>query len=424
MAELSETGTPFDTGVRAATAVLVGRPAYWSYSSLKEIEACPRRYVLTRASYPDLWSGDGYPSVPSPASFFGDVVHDALEALVKALTDAGCESLSSEGAVAVLQPLGGIPAAVKTAMEGRLSRLKGNPRLNPEAFQRFARALGDRAEDARAQVQEFLCRMSFPAGTPKSSVAPTTDALDGAGPAFQRRPVGTGTHPEITLADEDLRLMGRVDLLTVSDGAASIVDYKTGAPDPGHVEQISLYTMLWGLDRVVNPQHVPVGQLTIAYPSRNVQVAPEDRAELDTLETSTRLRIATADGCAEVVPPEARPAPEVCGYCPVKGLCLTYWSTAVPNPDSVPDGEWFDYQGVVGPQNGVRSRWLLAPESSQKQLLLRTPPSTEPLVEGDAVRLLGIRREVDPETEATVAVMSTNTEVLILTRQAPSAASS
>lgn len=416
MAELSEAGTPFDTGVRGATAVLVGRPAYWSYSSLKEIEACPRRYVLTRSSYPDLWEGNGYPSLPSPASIFGDVVHDALEALVRALTHAGCESLSSEDAVTVLRPLGGIPAAVRTAMERHLRWLEANPRLTPEAFQRFARALGDRAEDARAQVQELLCRMSFPVGTPRTSNVQTSDTGDGEGPAFHRRAVGGGTHPEITLADDELRLMGRVDLLTVSDGAASIVDYKTGVPDPGHVEQVNLYALLWGLDRVVNPEQVPVGQLTIAYPSHDMRIAPEDRADPKALEFSTRLRIATADGRAEEVPPEARPAPEVCVYCPVKGLCDTYWSAAVPNPTSVADGQWFDHEGVVGPPNGVRSRWMLAPDSGQNQLLLRTPPSAPQLAEGDAVRLLGIRLEDDPETAATVAVMSTSTEVLILTR--------
>jgi hypothetical protein len=58
----------------------------------------------------------------------------------------------------------------------------------------------------------------------------------------------------------------------------------------------------------------------------------------------------------------------------------------------------------------------MASGSGEKQLLLRTPPSAPRLVEGDRVRLLGIRLEEDQEADAIVAVMSTSTEVLTLTR--------
>jgi len=414
VAELGETGTPFDTGVLGATAFLKGAPPYWSYSGLKELEACPHRYVLSRAQYPDLWEGDGYPSVPSPASLFGDIVHDSLEVLVKALARAGCGSLSAEGAVDVLIELGGISAVVRSVTQRRLSRLLGNPRINAEALQRLTQRLGDRAEDARAQVQEFLCRMSFPASAATMPAMPATSVEPDKGPAFRRRAAGEGTHPEITLASEDLRLMGRVDLLTVGDEGASITDYKTGTPDPAHLEQVSLYALLWSLDRVVNPDQLPTTELTVAYPSHDVRVGRDDLDDLAEMEQSLRARIAAADGLAAEVPPVARPAPEVCGYCPVKGLCATYWATTLPDPAGLDDGTWFDFEGIVGPANGVRSRWLLGP-SGAKQLLLRTSPSAPALTEGDTVRLLGIRREVDPETAATVAVMISATEVVTLT---------
>jgi hypothetical protein len=207
--------------------------------------------------------------------------------------------------------------------------------------------------------------------------------------------------------------MGRIDLLTVGDEGASIVDYKTGAPDPGHLEQVNLYALLWSLDRVVNPDEVPAVELTVAYPSHDVRIGADDLDDLSELEWSLRTRIAAADELAAGVPPVARPAPEVCGYCPVKALCATYWATALPDPARLEDGTWFDFEGVVGPANGVRSRWLLGPTGA-KQLLLRTSPSAPVLAEGDAVRLVGIRREVDPETMATVAVMVSATEVVTL----------
>ena len=86
MAELSEPRI-YDTGVEHGQAILPGPPAMWSYSSLKEVESCPRRYVLSRADYPDLWDNHGYPRLPNPAAIKGDVVHGSLEIIVKALED-------------------------------------------------------------------------------------------------------------------------------------------------------------------------------------------------------------------------------------------------------------------------------------------------------------------------------------------------
>jgi hypothetical protein len=144
-----------------------------------------------------------------------------------------------------------------------------------------------------------------------------------------------------------------------------------------------------------------------------VRIDAADLADLNALEEAVRLRIEAADRLAAEVPPQVRPDPERCGFCPVKGLCGAYWST-VPDPAGLSDGTWFDYEGVVGPQNGVRSRWMLDPDTGRRQLLLRTPPTAPSLNEGTAVRLLGIRLEDDAEVEATVAVMASGTEVLML----------
>lgn len=101
-------GSVLDTGVVRSRAVLQGPPNYWSYSSLKEIGECPRRYALERASYPDLWVGRGYPSLPTAPALFGNVVHGALEIVVKALTQAGVDSPQTLQATEVLRRLGGL----------------------------------------------------------------------------------------------------------------------------------------------------------------------------------------------------------------------------------------------------------------------------------------------------------------------------
>ena len=97
----------FDPGVAQSIADLPEPPDYWSYSTLKEIESCARRYVLGHASYTNLWKGKGYPQQPHPAALFGDVVHDSLERIIKALAQAGCTSYNSAEATAALRELGG-----------------------------------------------------------------------------------------------------------------------------------------------------------------------------------------------------------------------------------------------------------------------------------------------------------------------------
>lgn len=102
-----------ETGIALSRAVLTAPPEYWSYSTLKAVAECPRRYCLERAWYPDLGDRAGYPSLPSVTSLLGGVIHGALEAVVKALADAGVESPQTQEATGVLRNLGGLTAVVE-----------------------------------------------------------------------------------------------------------------------------------------------------------------------------------------------------------------------------------------------------------------------------------------------------------------------
>src|SRR5688500_12245363 len=68
-------------------------PNRMSASTLKEIEACPRRYALRRAAYPQIWNGYGYPPKPSLKALEGTIVHGSIERIVKALKQANCPSI-------------------------------------------------------------------------------------------------------------------------------------------------------------------------------------------------------------------------------------------------------------------------------------------------------------------------------------------
>lgn len=415
MVDVTEGGTSFDTGVDAAVAILPGRPDFWTYSSLKEIEACPRRYALSRASYPALWEGRGYPDVPALAALFGDVVHAALERIVNALIAAGCVSPQAPVAVDVLRKLGGYTAVIEEALIERLLRLNDNPRLDADRTRRLSRDLRDRIPEARTQVQAYLRRTTYLPVSRDGGSSAEGGGVPETGASFSRRPIGPGAYPEMAVAAEDLRLMGRVDLLKVAEEHADLTDYKTGAEDSSHFDQLHLYALLWDRDSVVNPARRPPRELTAAYPSRDVTTSAPNATELRGIENSVRRRITSAEAELTAEVPRAIPREENCRFCQVRQFCDAYWSSVAPDLANLSDGAWFDYQGVVGPQNGTRSWWMLREPGGPRELLLRTSPKTTALPTGSRIRVLGLRFDDDPEVDAPVAVMTAVSETFVLT---------
>jgi hypothetical protein len=404
---VSEAAHELVTGVESGRALLPGPPDLWSYSSLKDVRACALRYALTRASYPDLWEGWGYPPLPSTPAIFGDVVHGALEIVVKALTDAGVESPTTEAASQVLRGLGGLSTVVETRLEKELAPLALNPRLSNDRRRRIERELRDQVSLACVQVQTYLSRSLFVPSTPRKAVAQVGQRAI-SGPV--RMGLSEGSHAEVRLVADGLRLSGRVDLLTIFGEVVTIVDYKTGAEAEGHRDQLALYTLLWMSDEQANPALLQVSNLTAAYRDVDVSVDVPTIDELGVLAASLGAAVAHAD--AELVSgePQAMPSVENCGGCAVRHLCSSYWREVAPALDGVSNGAWFDYEGVIGEQNGQRSWWLLGVASGKPELLLRTSSAEVPFVEGDHVRLLGLRRDSDPEVPMPIALLTVRTE--------------
>jgi len=401
------TSRELDTGVESGRALLPGPPDRWSYSSLKDVRDCALRYALTRASYPDLWDGWGYPPLPSTPAIFGNVVHGALEIVVKALTDAGVESPKTEAASQVLRGLGGLTTVVESRMDEELAPLESNPRLSKDRCRRIARELRDQVSLACVQVQTYLSRSSFVPNAPRKAIA---QAGSGASPGPLRVALTDGSHAEVRLIADGLRLYGRVDLLTISGEVVTIVDYKTGAEAEGHGDQLALYALLWMLDQQANPRKRPVSTLTAAYRDSDILVDVPTTDELSLLAVSLSATVAQAD--AELVSgePLASPSTENCGRCAVRHLCSSYWREVAPALDGVSEGAWFDYEGIIGEQNGQRSWWLLGTVSGKPELLLRTSSPEVPFAEGNHVRFLGLRRDADPEVPAPVASLTVTTE--------------
>lgn len=407
-----------DTGVESSTALLPPPPSYWSYSSLREAAACPRRYALSRARYPDVWDGVGYPRVPHIPALFGDVVHGALDKIVRALTAAGCESVRCVEAVTALRALGGYTAVIEACAQERLAGLAGNPRVSHDLRQRIHRDLHARVADARFQVQAYIAALTLGPGRPATAAANSAAAADPSGSPAGSPPLGPGTYAEVTLRSERPRLAGRVDLLRVSGAGAHITDYKTGAESPSHQDQLDLYALLWDLDRHANPGRLPATGLTAAYPGHDVTFPAPDQPGLRAIEDKITASISVADAEIAAQVPRAVPSPENCGTCDVRHLCSDYWATAV-DPARLPDGTRLDCQGLVGAANGPRSWWLDLEHSGKPELLIQASPAGPELHPGHRVRILGLHIDADPESGRVAASAGAATEVFTMTASAP-----
>lgn len=383
----------------------------WSYSSLREVEGCPRRYALSRADYPDLWDKHGYPRLPMPAAIKGDVVHGSLEIIVKALVKAGCLSTKSADAVSVLRGLGGYTAVAQGVLDEQLARLDGNPRISQGRREQVNRSLGDWVPEARELIQTYLNRMEI---RPRGGGAKTGGSVSPSQPD-KRYPAREGDHPERELIAEDLRLKGRVDLVSVDGEGAAITDFKTGAEDPSHHDQLRLYALLWKEDDAVNPDDLAVTALVAAYPSHDVEVVVPSATELAELRGEVVARIDHADA-AVLEPLPLAVVGEHCALCNVRGLCDAYWTDVAPNTSDVADGGWYDLHGTVVREHGVKS-WVLRETGSGRELLLRTPNSSFMLTADEDVRILGVKRTIDPDEEETlIASVTTVSEVLQVTK--------
>lgn len=400
----------FDPGLSKSVAALPDVPKLWSYSSLKAVEACPRQYVLSRATYADLWDRSGYPEIPNQAALFGDVVHDSLEAIVRALATHGCSSAIGPDAIAVLRKLRGYTEVARAMLAKRLAQLEGNPRIAGDQMERLQDQLEHRIPEAREEIQHYLHRMKL---VPTERAGSGSSSGSGGGSA--RRARGIGSHPEASLQADDLRLWGRIDLLTVAAGQVNITDYKTGAEDESHLDQLRFYAVLWDGDSTSNPDRLPLGTLTASYPSREVAIDAPDVGQLQSLADALTTRIISADDLVRSDEPLARPA-EHCRFCSVRPLCSAYWPTA-PDPGTLKRGTWFDFEGTIVERNGIKSWWLHDSSPQKNALLLRTTSAHHEFEPGQRLRLLGLRRGEDPESDTPVAVFTQSSEVFEVTGQ-------
>lgn len=397
-------------------------PPWMSFSTLSDLEACPRRWALSMAHYPEIWGQRGYPRVPQPATIEGTIVHLALQTITSALVEGGCTSSSDERAIATLRGLGGYTAIIGRCIERALEPYTGNPRASPTIVGLRSRVTA-RTPELRLQVQRLLSRLC---------PVPSIDEAGGPGPRLAgkaRRPLGDGSHTEVELRAPRLSWRGVADLLTLSTTRCEIRDFKTGTRKQEHEAQLRVYALLWARDLELNPLRRLASRLVLSYHDGDVDCAAPGETELASLEKELVGRTEAAISSLRRDPPVARPSADNCSYCPVRQLCAEYWAEEFrqgANAPSLDEPQFIDCQAKVLARHGPSS-WDCAVEacssiSPGQEFLVRITSAYPGLRPGQQVRLLNVRacntdqELVGAKRGPVVATVLASSEVFLLSK--------
>jgi len=373
--------------------------------------------MLRHATFPDIWSRRGYPDNPFLATLKGEVLHGALEVIVRAMATHHCDGHDGPCRVIVLKDLGGYSVVLRSVSEAVLSSLHTNPRV-ARRMDAIRRALTLEMPELRRGVQTTIARSDVVAGTsgatPRSSEERT-------------RAIGIGSHAEVELRVPSMGWIGKADLISLDADNCRITDYKTGVPQEDHEAQLRIYALLWARDAAVNPSGRIATELVVAYPTREEVFPAPDRDELDRLEDDLRTRSAAALGSMIERPPTARPEATFCSHCQVRQLCNPYWDHLA---DSVASGSVasadraIDVELLVDARNGPRT-WLATVQrgfgiEQQRSVVIRSHEETAAYGVGELMRVLNVRIERDEEHDLIFLATSDYSEVFPLTNRAPS----
>lgn len=356
-------------------------PRLFSYSLLSKVERCPLSWQLANSE----WGALGrFPLRRVPQAVEGEIVHAALDVLWKALARAGLPPIGSSVFRTVIADLA-LESFVEDERRQQVELLERHPRpfdlgrvastqlLFNRVIRLFRSDYGRMHEDTTPRSKEPAPRQGAP------GPASRTDANLAAALAHH------GALAEVTIRDEDLMFQGVLDLVTQSGDGFEIVDYKTGAPNANHREQVLYYAVLW----MRRTQSVPA-RVSLRYPNESWS-QETSRDELRAVESRLRTRVAAAHTTLSEAGAAKAVLSEQCRWCDVRAWCDTYWK-ANSNAGSASESSVMDLElvieHIVG-SNGFEGR--SADGRGIKVVFERQVPSWSQVVHpGSAVRVLRI----------------------------------
>ncbi len=289
-------------------------PSGMSYSALLEMEACPRRWSLARASYSALWEGYGYPTNPSIAAFDGQIIHRSVERIIKLIVSSNIEAVDELAFVNMMRENGGYLAIIESEIQRLGQELAENPRLSHRRSD-FEAELTGRLDALRETVQLFVSSLEIPQVTARN---------DGWN-FVPDRSLRKGHYAEMELRSERIGWKGKVDHLKVTGDGCEIVDFKTGAEKPDHLLQMDIYDLLWNHDVGRNPVPLRVKRKTLVYPKKIVDVPPLSSEALEAFAESIFVRSTAAVAAISIPLPVAHISVSNCRFCHVRQMCASYW---------------------------------------------------------------------------------------------------
>jgi len=286
-------------------------PKQFSFSSLNAIAACPRRWQLLNSEW---GTHSRFPERAHPSAIEGQIVHEALDLLSRALGRVGRPQLGSPEfqSAAVSCGFWDFFAAQIDEWNARAAR---HPRTGPGFVIRTApRELANRA------VQLFR-EQYRPGGRPALSSVPGHGTGASSVLARLRR---DGTLSEVRLEHPSLPLIGILDFVVLEeDSDITVVDFKTGAAKESHRNQLRLYAMLWWRATDLPPTRIEVQYLNDGWAESVSEV------ELVQVEREIAKEIDEAIKALSRRPSPARVGP-ACGRCPVRARCDEGWPHVEP----------------------------------------------------------------------------------------------
>ncbi len=367
-------------------------PAGFSFSSLHAIDACPRRWQMLRSEWGEHAR---FPQRAHPKAVEGNIVHRALELLIRALGRAGRPALGSTAFREVIREMG-FWELFRADIDEANAAAEAHPRAGGDYVIRTApRELANRA--IRLFREQYVpasaqgggepspvhpLRVHSGAGKTSSRAAASTVNRDKRG-LLQQHLTKTGALTEVKLTHPLLAFSGFIDLVRMTRAGVEVVDFKTGKEKPEHIGQVYLYALLWWRETGVIPVSVALQYLN----HRKVVAITE--AELVRTEQNLMVRITRTRCRLEQKPPEATVG-EDCRYCEVRAHCDPGWR-AIQSQQGHPKAGTIDMEITV--EGGVIATGFTGRLSKKKTVAVVYNAAVGerlPLFgDGDRLRVLG-----------------------------------
>ncbi len=369
----------------------------WSASTLNEVEECPKRFVLRRASYPEIWSRAGFPNRISAAQVKGIVVHEVVSMIMQTVQNSA--GLAEKSVMSFLKERGGYLELLRATLEKELLSANSNPRadLMVESIKR--EILTDLSE-MRGLVQHFV-KESIKYRPTASSRVEHEEINERPSTTFRILPINS----EYKIVDSEFPIEGYLDLLLINEDIDHIIDYKTSKTiHDDYWDQLSLYAWLWYRSaKNTRKSDCRVEVISGASLSESRVIKIEDFPAIH-MTVLDRIRNAELSITGEI---EAKPSADSCKFCPVKVMCNAYWNM---NENQSTEAKWSDMRIRVIANLGGNAWSVLKLSDDTPAMLIVGDRDDGSMEIGQELRLLNAYKNEDEETGVVIR-LSQNSEI-------------